>query len=137
MNFIPNTDSTLTSATQPKVTVRRFKSMGRVPSTVKPSRVLKSSSGLKNEISFSLSFHSQGIPLLVSPCLLRSRNLGQIDLARFMKSHEGWVLELGEVKSSDMGLEQMGRSQKKRLLNSLHFLGGLFGHATKLSVLKK
>jgi hypothetical protein len=99
--------------------------------------VLKSSSGLKNEIHFSVSFHSQGIPLLVSPTLLRSRNLGQIDLARFMKSQKSWVLELGEVKSSALGLEQMGRSQKKRLLNSLHFLGGLFGHEAKLSVLKK
>jgi len=80
----------------------------------------------------SLTFHSRGIPLLVSPSLLRLRNLGQIDLARLIKDGEGWVVELAEVKSSRVGLESMERSQKRRLSSSQQFLAALFGHRTKL-----
>lgn len=94
--------------------------------------MLKNSSGLENEIYFSHQFHSIGIPLLVSPTLLRLRNLGQIDLARFKKAGEEWVVEIGEVKSSSVGEEQMEKSQKRRLFFSQHFLAGLFGHPTKL-----
>jgi len=64
--------------------------------------------------------------------LLRLRNLGQIDLARLKKDGEEWVVEIGEVKSSTVGEEQMEKSQKRRLFFSQHFLAGLFGHPTKL-----
>ena len=99
--------------------------------------MLKNSSGHKLELAFSREFHSEGLPLLVSHTLLRSRDLGQIDLARLKKDREGWVLEVGEVKSSEIGVEQMGRSQMKRLLVAQKFLSGLFGHRTKLVRLVK
>lgn len=103
-----------------------------VRSTEKPSKVSKSSSGLKLEQDHSVSFHGQGTPLLVSPQLLRSRSLGQIDLARIRKDKEGWLLEIGEVKSSEVGEEQFLRFQKSRLMNAQKFLAGLFGHRSKL-----
>lgn len=95
------------------------------------------SSGHKLEITFSQTFHSEGIPLLVSHNLLRSRDLGQIDLARLKKDREDWVLEVGEVKSSELGVELMIRSQMRRLLAAQRFLSSLFGHRTKLVRLVK
>ncbi len=93
---------------------------------------MKEISGLANEKKFSSEFHEQGIPLLVSPMLLRSRDLGQIDLARIIKPRDEWVVEIAEVKSSLMGEAQMQKSQKRRLFSSQHFLAMLFGHRTKL-----
>jgi hypothetical protein len=110
--------------------------MAPASSIGKPLRVLKNLSGHRNEIKASLGFHSKGIPLLVSPSLLRLRNLGQLDLARVIRDSEGWVVEIGEVKSSAMGEEQMQRGQKKRLFSSQHFLAGLFGHRTRLLSLR-
>lgn len=92
----------------------------------------KSTSGLRNEMLSSKSFHAEGIPLLVSPLLLRKRDLGQIDLSRLNKDKSGWLVEIGEVKSSEIGVEMMERFQKKRLLSAQNFLSGLFGHRTKL-----
>ena len=106
--------------------------MARVPFIGKASKALKSSSGSNQEIHFSKSFHSEGIPLLVSPALLRERNLGQLDLARLRKNSIGWILEVGEVKSSVVGEEMMERSQLKRISSAQNFLAGLFGHPTKL-----
>jgi hypothetical protein len=80
----------------------------------------------------SASFHQEGIPLLVSPQLLRFRNLGQIDLARLNKEKLGWVVEIAEVKSSEVGAQAMERNQKQRLYSSQTFLSGLFGHRTRL-----
>lgn len=106
--------------------------MGLHPYTEKPSKGLRNSSGLKQEISISKNFHGEGIPLLISPLLLRNRNLGQIDVARMKKDNGGWLLEIAEVKSSEMGIAQMELFQKKRLYSSQHFLAGLFGCRTKL-----
>lgn len=89
-------------------------------------------SGLDNEIQISRTFHSEGIPLLVSPVLLRHRQMGQIDLARLRKDRAGWLIEMGEVKSSEIGEEVMGQGQKKRLRSSQHFLSALLGHPTRL-----
>lgn len=111
--------------------------MGHVLFTGKPSKVSKNSSGHKLEIEFSKDFHSEGLPLLVSPALLRSRDLGQIDLARLKKDKEGWVVEVGEVKSSELGVEQMVKSQMRRLFASQKFLASVFGHRTKLVRLVK
>jgi hypothetical protein len=68
---------------------------------------------------------------LVSAGLLRSRNLGQIDLARLIKDRNGWILEIGEVKSSLMGEEHMLKQQQKRIFFAQNFLAALFGHRTK------
>jgi hypothetical protein len=86
-----------------------------------------SSLGLKNELKSSLRFHQTGLPLLVSPVVLRSRGLGQIDLARLIKRDHQWVVELAEVKSSQLGKEVMLLNQKQRLWGSGNFLSALFG----------
>ena len=93
--------------------------------------------GLQAELQLSIDFHQKGIPLLVSSSLLRSRQLGQIDLARISVDREGWLIEIGEVKSSQVGIEQMERSQKKRLFSSQRFLTGIFGHRSRLLSLAK
>lgn len=126
------TDSTLTSVTLPKVTAKQLKSTDHASSTAKPSKVLKSSLGLKNEIAHSASFHSDGIPLLISSSLLRSRNMGQIDLARLKNCCGHWEVELAEVKSSQVGFDQMLRGQKNRISASQQFLASIFGHPTRL-----
>ncbi len=100
-------------------------------STVKPSKVSESSSGLKEEILASIDFHSKGIPLLVSSQILRSREMGQIDLGRIKKDEVGWVIEVLEVKSSLLGEEMLLRGQRKRLCASMNFLSGIFGSRVK------
>ncbi len=127
MNFTHNTDSIHTSATQPPHTERRSKSTGHVPFTGKPSRVSGNTSGLKAELSHSRIFHSEGIPLLISPHLLRVRDLGQIDLARINKK-DNWLIEIAEVKSSAMGFEALQRGQRKRIILAGNFFSGIFGH---------
>lgn len=100
--------------------------------------MLKSSSlGIKSEIFCSIEFHEVGIPLLVSSVLLRLRDLGQIDLARLKKDQLDWVLEIAEVKSSEMGKLQMEKNQKIRLMHTQKFLSSLLGHRTKLICMTK
>ena len=113
-------------------TEKQLKRMALAKSIEKPSKVLKSSSGLLNEIKFSRYFHQVGIPLLVSSALLRKRNLGQLDLGRLRKDHEGWLIEVGEVKSSEVGELHMSLFQKNRLYAAQRFLSGLFGLRSKL-----
>ena len=132
MSFTPNTDSNRTSVIQQKHIDSLFKNMGHVPSTVKPLKALKNTSGLNNELKASVEFHKEGCPLLISSALLRSRFLGQIDIARIQKDHEGWILEIGEVKSSQTGHEMTIRGQRTRLFAAQKFLSGLFGHRSKL-----
>lgn len=132
MNYTHNTDLPPTSAIPPKLTERPLKNMVRARSTGRHSRASKNLCGLKNEIECSKSFHREGCPLLVSPDILRKRFLGQIDLARLKKDREGWVLEIGEVKSSEIGEEMMLRGQRARLFHAQKFLSGLFGHRSKL-----
>lgn len=88
--------------------------------------------GLKAEIECSHAFHADGIPLLISPLLLRSRDMGQVDLARLRKLEWEWVIEIGEVKSSMMGAESMLRSQRNRLFSTQRFLSGLFSSRSRL-----
>jgi len=109
--------------------------MAPVKFTARPSKALKNSSQL--EADFSLSFHAEGTPLLVSPQLLRLRQLGQMDLARLRKDREGWIIEVGEVKSSEVGQEMMERFQKQRLFSAQNFLSGIFGFRSKLISLVK
>lgn len=88
--------------------------------------------GLKLEQEFSREFHREGVPLLVSAALLRSRDMGQIDLARLQKIQGEWVIEIGEVKSSIMGAEQMLRSQRSRLYATQGFLSAVFSRPSRL-----
>lgn len=111
--------------------------MGRVLFIGKPLKASKNSLGLKTELHFSQNFHIEGIPLLVSAQILRVRTLGQIDLARLKKDSTGWIIEIGEVKSSKTGAQTILRSQRQRLLNAQRFLSGLFGHRSKLIILTK
>jgi hypothetical protein len=83
----------------------------------------------------SCDFHREGMALLVSPQLLRERQLGQIDLARLRKDSQGWIIEVAEVKSSEIGLEMILRGQRSRLFSSIKFLSGIFGHRSKFILL--
>lgn len=89
-------------------------------------------SGLNLEKKVSIDFHQEGIPLLVSPQLLRSRDLGQIDLSRMVKKKGEWIIEVSEVKSSSVGEENFFRGQKMRLTRAMQFLSSLFGASTRL-----
>lgn len=89
-------------------------------------------SGQKLELHYSIDFHSEATPLLVSPKLLRIRNLGQIDLARLKKDKNGWIIEVAEVKSSEVGIEGMERFQIMRLYSCQNFLSSIFGFPSKL-----
>jgi hypothetical protein len=48
------------------------------------------------------------------------------------KDREGWIIEIGEVKSSEVGEMQMQRFQKLRLFSAQKFLSGIFGFRSKL-----
>lgn len=48
----------------------------------------------------SFILHGSGVPTLISPLFLRSRDLGQIDNACLKKKHGKWVLKLVESKTS-------------------------------------
>ncbi len=93
---------------------------------------MKKLRGLDREKQFSLTFHARGIPVLISPKLLSERLLGQLDLVRIKKDQSGWLLEVGEVKSSSIGIENMERAQKKRIHAAQNFLAGIFSARTRL-----
>ena len=137
MNSIPNTDSIPTSVIQPSLTGKQSKNSVQAPSIARPSKGSKSlSKGLKLELQQSIHFHQHSVPLLVSSQILRSRQLGQIDLARMVKLRGEWLIEVAEVKSSQTGLMAM-RGQKGRLMQASNLLGKLFGLKVKLSRLVK
>jgi hypothetical protein len=94
--------------------------------------VCGSSPGQWHEQQHSKQFHSQGLPLLVSSQLLRSRQLGQIDLARLVKDGQDWLLEVAEVKSSGVGVAKMQSSQYCRLQHAQRFLAALLGYRARL-----
>lgn len=53
------------------------------------------------EANATAYYHKQGIPFLVSEVLLRSYNLGQIDVCYLKKNkNKSWVLKIIEIKSS-------------------------------------
>jgi len=106
--------------------------MARAPFIVKPLKVLKSSSGLKKELFHSQIIHAQNIPLLISSRVLRSRNLGQVDIASINSKKE---IEIFEVKSSEQGAH-LSTFQYRRLHGSLLFLTLIFKMSGRLRVLK-
>ncbi len=91
----------------------------------------ESSSGLERERAISRTFHARGVPLLVSPHLLRERSLGQLDLVRIHKGEEGWLIEVVEVKSSLTGGQALLRGQRARIIHAANFLAGVFGHPVR------
>jgi hypothetical protein len=72
---------------------------------------------------------------LISPALLRIRNLGQLDLVKISKDKYGRIIEIGEVKSSLLGIESAQKGQKLRLLASGRFISGLLGARLKFTTL--
>ena len=63
--------------------------------------------------------------------------MGQIDLARLKKDRQGWVIEIAEVKSSQMGANAILRGQRSRIFHSIKFLSGIFGHRSKFILLSE
>lgn len=61
--------------------------------------------------------------------------MGQIDLARLSKDRTGWLIEVAEVKSSEVGKEAVIFGQRSRLFSSVKFLSGIFGHRSKFVLL--
>lgn len=106
--------------------------MDQVPFTEKPLKASKNLSGLRNELTHSKNIHHQNVPLLVSSRVLRSRNLGQIDIASINSSRE---IEVVEVKSSEQG-SHLHRYQYRRLNDALLFLTLIFNMPGRLKVLK-
>ena len=83
------------------------------------------------ESKFSLLFHRENIPALFSSQLLRSLNLGQIDVAYLKKnSKKTWVLYLIEVKSTSYPAP----FQHKRLLKTQEYLSKVLEIGVKLEV---
>jgi hypothetical protein len=73
--------------------------------------------------------HAQGVPLLVSPQLLRSKGLGQIDLAIFHKQQ----LNIYEVKKTLPTIFSGPNTvQRRRLLRTQKFLAEIFKCPTHL-----
>lgn len=88
----------------------------------------------KGDIAESKSsrfFHRKGVPVLVSPLVLRAQNLGQIDVSYLEKRAEKtWVLKIIEMKSS----LYPGRQQIFRLLKTQDYLSRVFEMEAKLEV---
>ncbi len=79
--------------------------------------------GLELEIFHSKIIHQKEIPLLISPSLLRSLGLGQIDIASFVRGAEGeFIIKLYEVKNSVV----VKRGQRLRLQLAAEFLAKVF-----------
>ncbi|MFZ4714848.1 MAG: hypothetical protein ACOYL6_14110 [Bacteriovoracaceae bacterium] len=80
---------------------------------------LRLQKGRNLEKTLSYEFHQEGIPLLITPIILRRRNAGQVDLARVMrKGHTKWV-QIQEVKAGD----GISFSQRNRLKIAAQFIG--------------
>ncbi len=70
------------------------------------------------ELKVSEKLHDQGLPLLISPLLLRSKNCGQIDLAYFKEN----TCVVVETKNKPI----ISRNQKNRLTRALSLLALIF-----------
>lgn len=74
-------------------------------------------------------FHNLGTPVLVSSLVLRSKGLGQIDVAYIHKTLH-WKLKIIEIKSKTAP----SRKQWHRLLRAQDFLGKVLEMESKLEV---
>lgn len=83
------------------------------------------------ESESSKFFHQKGVPALISSLVLRSQNLGQIDIAYLEKNHKKtWVLKIIETKSS----VYPDRKQVFRLLKTQDYLSRVLEVESKLEV---
>lgn len=83
------------------------------------------------EQQFSLSFHDEGIPLLVDPLFLRSCGCGQIDMARIIPYRGEQIIQVVEVKSYPF---QPSPFQLGRLRRSAHLLSQILDLSITLEV---
>lgn len=83
------------------------------------------------ELETSRIYHQHGVPALISSLVLRSHNLGQIDIAYLEKNKkQSWVLVILETKSS----MYPGRTQIMRLRRTQDYLSRLLEMESKLEV---
>lgn len=82
--------------------------------------------GLDFELRFTRSFHQKGLPVLVSPLILREMGLGQVDAARLTQKR----LELCELKLYG----ELSPKQKARLVRSANYLGELLDKEVVLTL---
>lgn len=83
------------------------------------------------EAQASKYFHRECVPALVSSLILRSKNLGQIDVAYLERDHKKiWVLKIVETKSS----VYPSRNQMMRLRRTQDYLSRLLEMAAILEV---
>ncbi len=84
-----------------------------------------------HESDSSFDLHHLGVPALISSLVLRSQNLGQVDVAYLQKSFsKSWVLYLIEVKSSQYPTV----FQMKRLRRTQDYLSQVLEMPAKLEV---
>lgn len=76
------------------------------------------------EKSMSELLHSNRLPLLVSPMVLRSRGLGQVDVATISKKN----IIVWELKSS----LRLGLNQRDRIRAAASFLSQLFSKSVRV-----
>lgn len=86
--------------------------------------------GKNLEKKMSEKIHAKELPVLISPQFLRDRRMGQIDLAILLKNNKEKLLTIYEVKSS----MNVALWQRRRLLDSSHYIGLLLNAGVKLKV---
>ena len=83
------------------------------------------------ESDYSEYFHQKGVPALISSMLLRSQNLGQIDIAYLKKNlQKKWILTIIETKFS----QYPSRQQMMRLRRTQDYLSRILDVESKLEV---
>ncbi len=70
------------------------------------------------EAKLSRHFHQRGVPVLISPQFLRSRDCGQVDIAVLLKNNTQHYFKVIEAKSSISA----SRSQLARLYRSVDLI---------------
>lgn len=90
--------------------------------------------GQKFEQEISKDFHQRGIPILISPMLLRKKGLGQIDLAHLVNNK----VIVYEIKSSRIGKQSLYRGKQiTRLRRSTFWLARIFKKHAQLKIIAK
>ena len=85
---------------------------------------LNNNKGFLAEKRASLLFHEKGVPLLISPQLLRALGCGQIDLAKFENKSSILVREV-KTNIKNIFCAKMNK-QEQRLKQSCELLAKLF-----------
>ena len=83
------------------------------------------------EANLSAKFHKQGVPALISSVVLRSLNLGQVDIVYLEKNPtHNWVLKIIETKFS----QYPSPMQMIRLRRTQDYLSRVLEMESKLEV---